>query len=72
MLALKDSQAREQALEQLGITQEFNRLDQANIYSYADNALTAPIETVTDDTSIPTPEVTIEKLDEGLLPQATA
>jgi hypothetical protein len=66
--ALKDSLARQQALEQLGITQDFNRLDRAKIYSYADRAVTIPIETV--DTSIPPPEVTYETLDKGRLPQA--
>jgi hypothetical protein len=43
---LGDSLARQQALEQLGITQDFNRLDHAKIYSYADRAVAAPIETV--------------------------
>ena len=66
--AVKDSLARQQALEQLGITQEFNHLDHAKIYSYADHAVAAPIETV--DSSIPPPEVTYETLDEGRLPQA--
>ena len=66
--AVKDSLARQQALEQLGITQEFNHLDHAKIYSYADQAVAAPIETV--DSSIPPPEVTYETLDEGRLPQA--
>ena len=66
--ALKGSLARQQALEQLGITQEFNHSDHAEIYSYADHAVAAPIETV--DASIPPPEVTYETLDEGRLPQA--
>jgi hypothetical protein len=66
--AVKDSLARQQALEQLGITQEFNRLDHAKIYNYADHAVAAPFEAV--DTSIPPPEVTYETLDEGRLPQA--
>ena len=53
--ALKDSLARQQALEQLGITKEFNYSDHAEIYSYADRTHTAPIETV--DASIPPPEI---------------
>ena len=66
--ALKGSLARQQALEQLGITQEFNHSDHAEIYSYADHVVAAPNETV--DASIPPPEVTYETLDEGRLPQA--
>ena len=54
--AVKDSQARQQALEKLGITQEFNHLDHAKIYSYADHAVSAPIESV--DASFPPPEIT--------------
>ena len=63
-----DSLFRMKALEQLGITQEFNYSDHAKIYSYADHAVAPPIETV--DSSIPPPEVTYETLDEGRLPQA--
>ena len=59
--AEKDSLARKQALERLGITQEFNYADYAEIYNYADQAHAAPIETV--DASIPPPEITIEQLD---------
>jgi len=59
--AVKDSLARQNALEQLGITQEFNYSDHAEIYNYADQAHVAPIKTV--DASIPPPEITIEKLD---------
>ena len=44
--ALKDSSARQQALKQLGITQEFNNSDHAEIYNFADCAHVAPIETV--------------------------
>ena len=66
--AEKDSLARQQALERLGITQEFNHADQAEIYSYATDAVEAPIETV--DGSIPPTEVTHEMLDEGRHPQA--
>ena len=44
--ALKDSLARQQALKQLGITQEFNYSDHAEIYNYADRAHAAPIETI--------------------------
>ena len=44
--ALKDSSARQQALKQLGITQEFNNSGHAEIYNYADCAQAAPIETV--------------------------
>ena len=66
--AEKDSLARQQALEKLGITQEFNRADHAEIYRFATDAVEAPIETV--DGSIPPPEVTHETLDEGRLPQA--
>ena len=66
--AVQDSLARQQALELLGITQEFNRLDHAKIYNYADHAVAAPIEAV--DTSIPPPAVTYEALDEGRLLQA--
>ena len=65
--ALKGSLARQQALKQLGIAQDFNHLDHAKIYSYADRAVAAPFETV--DTSIPPPEVTYETLDKGRLPQ---
>ena len=54
--ALKDSLARQQALKQLGITQEFNYSDHAEIYSYADRAHAAPIETI--EASIPPPEIT--------------
>ena len=66
--AVMDSLFRMKALEQLGITQEFNYSDHAKIYSYADHAVAPPIETV--DSSIPPPEVTYETLDEGRLPQA--
>ena len=66
--AEKDSLVRQQALEQLGITQEFNHADHAEIYRFAADAVEAPIETV--DGSIPPPEVTHETLDEGRLPQA--
>ena len=66
--AEKDSLARQQALEKLGITQEFNHADHAEIYRFAADAVEAPIETV--DGSIPPPEVTHETLDEGRLPQA--
>ena len=66
--AEKDSLARQQALEHLGITQEFNHADHAEIYRFAADAVEAPIETV--DGSIPPPEVTHETLDEGRLPQA--
>ena len=54
--AVTDSLARQQALEQLGITQDFNHLDHAKIYSFADHAVEAPIETV--DSSIPPPDIT--------------
>jgi len=54
--AVKDSLARQQALEQLGITQDFNHLDHAKIYSFADHAVEAPIETIIS--SIPPPEIT--------------
>jgi len=54
--ALKDSLARQQALKQLGITQEFNYSDHAEIYSYADRAHAAPIETI--EASIPPPKIT--------------
>ncbi len=43
-------------------------MDHAKIYSYADRAVAAPIETV--NTSIPPPKLTYETLDEGRLPQA--
>ena len=66
--AEKDLLARQQALEQLSITQEFNHADHAEIYSYASDAVEAPIETV--DGSIPPPEVAHEMHDEGCLPQA--
>jgi hypothetical protein len=66
--AEKDSLARKQALERLGITQEFNHADHAEIYNYSAEVVEAPIETV--DGSIPPPEVTHETLDEGRLPQA--
>jgi len=66
---IHDSLARQQALEQLGITQKFNHADHAEIYRFAADAVEAPIETV--DGSIPPPEVTHETLDEGRLPQAT-
>ena len=68
MQAEKDSLVRQQALEQLGIMQEFNHADHAEIHRFATDAVEAPIETV--DGSIPPPEVTYEKLDEGRLPQA--
>ena len=64
--ALKGSLARQQALEQLGITQEFNHSDHAEIYSYADHAVAAPIETV--DASIAPPELTIEELYASTVP----
>ena len=68
--AEKDSLARQQALERLGITQEFNYSDHAEIYNYADQAHAAPIETV--DASIPPPEITIEQLDASrILPPET-
>jgi hypothetical protein len=41
-----ESQARQQALEKLGITQEFNYADHAKAYNYADHAVEAPIEMV--------------------------
>ena len=66
--AEKDSLARKQALERLGIKQEFNHADHAEIYNYYAEAVEAPIEMV--DGSIPPPEVTHEMLDEGRLPQA--
>jgi hypothetical protein len=66
--AEKDSLARKQALERLGITQEFNHADHAEIYNYSAEVVEAPIETV--DGSIPPPEVTHETLDEGRIPQA--
>ena len=68
--AVKDSLARQKALEQLGITQEFNYSDRTEIYNYADQAHAAPIETV--DASIPPPEITIEQLDASrILPPET-
>ena len=66
--AEKDSLARQQALERLGITQEFNHADHKEIYNYSAEAVEAPIEMV--DGSIPPPEVTYETLDEGRIPQA--
>ena len=58
----KESQARQQALEKLGITQEFKYKHHAEIYKYADHAVEAPIETV--DASIAPPEITIEQLED--------
>ena len=67
---VKDSLARQQALEQLGITQEFNYADHAEIYNYADHAVAAPIEIV--DASIPPPKISIEKLGAShILPSET-
>jgi hypothetical protein len=57
----KESQARQQALKKLDITQEFNYSDHKEVYNYADHAVEAPIETV--DASISPPEITIEQLD---------
>ena len=51
--ALKDSSARQQALKQLGITQEFNNSGHAEIYNYAARA---PIESV--DANVHPPEST--------------
>jgi len=58
----KESQARQQALEKLGITQEFKYKHHAEIYKYADHAVEAPIETV--DASIAPPKITIEQLED--------
>jgi hypothetical protein len=41
-----ESQARQQALEKLGITQEFNYADHTEVYNYADHAVKAAIETI--------------------------
>jgi len=57
----KESQARTQALEKLGITQEFKYKHHAEIYKYADHAVEAPIVTV--DASIAPPKITIEQLE---------
>lgn len=65
--AVKDSLARQQALERLEITQEFNYSDHAAIYNYADHAHVAPIETI--DASITPPEITIEMLQASLPPK---
>ena len=58
----KESQARQQALEKLGITQEFKYQHHAEIYKYADHAVEAPIETV--DASIAPPKIMIEQLED--------
>ena len=58
----KESQARQQALEKLGITQEFKYKHHAEIHNYADHAVEAPIETV--DASIAPPKITIEQLED--------
>jgi hypothetical protein len=58
----KESQARQQALKKLGITQEFNYKHHAEIYNYAVHAVDAPIETV--DASIAPPDITIEQLED--------
>ena len=55
----KESQARTQALEKLGITQEFKYKHHAEIYKYADHAVEAPIVTV--DASIAPPKITIQQ-----------
>ena len=52
----KDSSARQEALKQLGIMQEFNYSDHAEIYNYADRAHAAQIEAV--DASVHPPEIT--------------
>ena len=44
--ASKDSLARQEALEQLGIKQEFNFADHAAIYRFGDHVQAAPIETI--------------------------
>ncbi len=54
----KESLAQRQALEKLGISQEFNYADHSEIYNYAYHAVDAPSETV--DASIAPPEITIE------------
>jgi len=58
----KESQAREQALEKLGITQKFKYKHHAEIHNYADHAVEAPIEMV--DASIAPPKITIEQLED--------
>ena len=58
--ALKDSLARQEALEKLGVKQEFNYEDHAEIYSYSADAQTAPIETV--DASIAPLEASVEQI----------
>lgn len=50
--ALKDSQARQEALQQLGIKQEFNYADHAAIYRFAGHVEAAPIETVNSRQSV--------------------
>ena len=61
-----ESQARQQALKKLGVTQEFNYAEHAEVYNYADHAVEAPIETV--DASIAPPELTIEELYASTVP----
>ena len=61
-----ESQARQQALKKLGVTQEFDYADHVEVYNYADHAVEAPIETV--DASIAPPELTIEELYASTVP----
>ena len=61
-----ESQARQQALKKLGVTQEFDCAEHAEVYNYADHAVEAPIETV--DASIAPPELTIEELYASTVP----
>jgi hypothetical protein len=58
-------QALHQALEKLGIMQEFNYADCAEVYNYANHAVEALIKTV--EASIAPPETTIEQLYDQLL-----
>ncbi len=64
----KESLAQRQALEKLGISQEFNYAD-AEFYNYADHAVEASIETV--DASIAPPEITIELYASSIPPPET-
>jgi hypothetical protein len=64
----KESQARQQALEKLGITQEFKYKHHAEIYKYAVHAVEAPIETI--DASIAPPEITFEQLEDQSLSES--
>ena len=54
--ARKDTMAREAALKNLGITQDFSFEDHAKIYSFADDSIGAPIQII--DATVAPPVLT--------------